>query len=66
MSNPYLKTAACIADEACNLDSYKNLLPEPIKSDVAKLVEALHDLAMLLLGDDVDQVYAPEEDGVTA
>jgi hypothetical protein len=63
---PHLEIATRLADLASDLDEYRTVMTD--KAHVAQAgicVETMHDLAMLLLGDDVHLVYA-QDDEVTA
>jgi hypothetical protein len=59
--NPHINMAADIADLASDLDHYKNKLPQPLKQRLADCSSMLHDLAETLLGADVGQVYAQDD-----
>jgi hypothetical protein len=58
------KLAKFISGMACDLDHFKNILPTPLKAAAAACVEALHDVAQALLGDDVGKVYAADDMGI--
>lgn len=56
-----IKLAKLIAESAGHFDAICCRLPDELKCEAALHVELLHDAASLLAGDDITQVYHPED-----
>lgn len=65
MNQEQFETAKAIADFACWLDGeFKNRFSPELKLEVVEHVERLHDSAMKLAGDRVDEIYCLEDEVV--